>query len=671
MQLLSLATVALCAVAMQALSQAVDETKFNIQIVFTTPVSAAAKASFDAAVARWQEVITGDIGKAVTIQKGQAVCGQGAAAQAITVDDILIFAAIQPIDGVGKVLGSAGPCGFSGGKVRLGSMQFDSADVDNLVAQDKFTSTVLHEMGHIIGVGGDWARRGLVSPTAQGTPFLYLGKQGAVGQTEVGGTGKPVVEDIGGAGTARVHWKESVYKNELMTGFISGQTQPMSALTIRSLQDLGYQVDITKADAFSIAAGATNAPVSATKKPTVAGVTRSPTKAPTTKSPTNGNDPNAVFNIDLVFTTAVTPSQRAAFEGAVAKWTKVITGDIGNTASVPKGTNICGQTLQNDLVVDDIVIFAGISPIDGVGKILGQAGPCGFDNGGKVRLGSMQFDVADTDSLEAKGTLTATILHEMGHVLGIGTQWEGKNLISPGNAPFLYLGANGIQGQKDIGGQGNPIIEDQGGAGTARGHWKESVYQNELMTGFLSGNTQPMSRLTVQALKDLGYVVDLTQADAFTIPSAAGRRLRDLKDKHDLEEMNKDLEIGERELQTVGGDWETSYPADKIVWNIPTQDKELTEDGEEKTEWEVGFSGDIHDFDAQESNAGAIAGGVIGGLFIVGAAAMVVIRRRKSTSQAAPTAQLTAQNPMFADASKGQQQQYPGQYQGQYPGQYA
>jgi hypothetical protein len=74
----------------------------------------------------------------------------------------------------------------------LGSMQFDSADVDALVANGKFTSTVLHEMGHIIGVGADWARKGLVTPTAQGTPFLYKGANGAIGQKEIGGAGQPV-----------------------------------------------------------------------------------------------------------------------------------------------------------------------------------------------------------------------------------------------------------------------------------------------------------------------------------------------------------------------------------------------------------------------------------------------------------------------------------------------
>ena len=38
----------------------------------------------------------------------------------------------------------------------------------------------------------------------------------------------------------------------------------------------------------------------------------------------------------------------------------------------------------------------------------------------------MQFDSADLASLEAQGQLVNVILHEMGHVLGLGTIWTGQ-----------------------------------------------------------------------------------------------------------------------------------------------------------------------------------------------------------------------------------------------------
>jgi hypothetical protein len=94
-----------------------------------------------------------------------------------------------------------------------------------------------------------------------------------------------------------------------------------------------------------------------------------------------------------------------------------------------------------------------------------------------------------------------------------------------------YFGANGNQGNTEIGGVGQAVIEQDGGAGTARGHWDEETYFNELMTGFISGSTQPLSRLTARALVDLGYTIDVTKSDSFSI--ASGRRLRNTQEEED------------------------------------------------------------------------------------------------------------------------------------------
>ena len=52
-------------------------------------------------------------------------------------------------------------------------------------------------------------------------------------------------------------------------------------------------------------------------------------------------------------------------------------------------------------------------------------------------------------------------------------------------------------------------MENVGGPGTADAHWRSSVFQSELMTGFLiNAPTHPASRLTVLSLADLGYVVN-------------------------------------------------------------------------------------------------------------------------------------------------------------------
>lgn len=64
------------------------------------------------------------------------------------------------------------------------------------------------------------------------------------------------LETGGGSGTAGSHWSDAVFKNELMTGYISTGTvgsmvaDPFSALTIASLKDLGYAVSYAPADTY-------------------------------------------------------------------------------------------------------------------------------------------------------------------------------------------------------------------------------------------------------------------------------------------------------------------------------------------------------------------------------------------------------------------------------------
>lgn len=219
----------------------------------------------------------------------------------------------------------------------------------------------------------------------------------------------------------------------------------------------------------------------------------------------------------------MTTQETQAFQDAKTRWESVITTDFAAATSIPVGTAICDQPPATRAVpIDDILIYVEVKPIDGVNKILGQAGPCGFLQN-KVRVGKMTFDSADTAAMASGGSLRSVILHEMGHVLGIGTTWS--RLISPSTVTsnIQYFGTQGNLGHTEVGGTGNAIIEDLGGSGTARGHWKDSVYQTELMTGYISA-TNPMSRMTIRALADLGYVVNPDVADPYTVPGSSGRR---------------------------------------------------------------------------------------------------------------------------------------------------
>ncbi|MBR9990730.1 MAG: peptidase, partial [Gemmatimonadetes bacterium] len=49
------------------------------------------------------------------------------------------------------------------------------------------------------------------------------------------------------------------------------------------------------------------------------------------------------------------------------------------------------------------------------------------------------------------------------------------------------------------------------------------VLSTELMTGYISGGNNPLSRITIGAMLDLGYQVNFGAADAYLLPGASVR----------------------------------------------------------------------------------------------------------------------------------------------------
>ncbi len=220
--------------------------------------------------------------------------------------------------------------------------------------------------------------------------------------------------------------------------------------------------------------------------------------------------PTGSFSITLRIS-GMTASQETIFRQAAARWQQAIVGDLPDM-------------VYNGVAVDDVLIDASARSIDGVNGILGQAGPDAFRSGTYLPYhGSMQFDSADLASLEASGQLQSVIIHEMGHVLGIGTIWSARGLLSgAGTADPRFRGTQATAEYNRLFGRnesGVPV-ENSGGAGTRDSHWRESVFGNELMTGYLNSGFNPLSRMTIASLADLGYQVNLAAADPYTPPAA-------------------------------------------------------------------------------------------------------------------------------------------------------
>ena len=223
----------------------------------------------------------------------------------------------------------------------------------------------------------------------------------------------------------------------------------------------------------------------------------------------------APYTIEVRFLGGLTQNQKDAFRAAADRWTRVIVGSLPPVV-------VEGETIRG------VLILAQGAIIDGPGKILGQAGPTRLRpaNAGQAAFipakGEMMFDSADLADMETRGTLRDVITHEMGHVIGIGTIWSHKSLLNgAGTNNPMFIGPNATREYGVLRGTGptSVPVENTGGQGTADSHWRDTVFGNELMTGFVGSAGNPLSRMTVASLQDMGYGVNLGAAEPYQLPS--------------------------------------------------------------------------------------------------------------------------------------------------------
>jgi hypothetical protein len=85
-----------------------------------------------------------------------------------------------------------------------------------------------------------------------------------------------------------------------------------------------------------------------------------------------------------------------------------------------------------------------------------------------------------------------------------------------------FHGANAMREYGKLRGSATPLpvpVENKGGEGTVDSHWRDTVFGAELMTGFVNEGGNPMSRLTIASLQDLGYEVNMDVAQPYHLPN--------------------------------------------------------------------------------------------------------------------------------------------------------
>ena len=238
------------------------------------------------------------------------------------------------------------------------------------------------------------------------------------------------------------------------------------------------------------------------------------------------------FEIEIVFATSVTRAQEAAFRRAAERWMAILAPTELPDARFNRTVG-CGEDPRFERhveTIDDLMIVVAVGEIDGPRGVLGRAGPCWIRTVTWLPIyGRIEMDAADLERLET-GDLEEAILHEMGHVLGIGSVWSRLDLLrdpaSETSTPDTHFtGPLAIAAFDEAGGTGyggaKVPVENMGGSGSRNSHWRETVLALELMTPVQHlGVAEPLSAITIQSLADLGYEVESTWAEPYQLPSA-------------------------------------------------------------------------------------------------------------------------------------------------------
>ncbi|MDW3223209.1 MAG: leishmanolysin-related zinc metalloendopeptidase [Paracoccaceae bacterium] len=178
---------------------------------------------------------------------------------------------------------------------------------------------------------------------------------------------------------------------------------------------------------------------------------------------------------------------------------------------------------QPGITINDVVINVYAFDIDGEDGFVAFGRPNGLVKQSGYTLptrGSVDFDTADLNRLEASGTLFEVLLHEVAHVLGFGTLWEANGVYEIGSGQ--YTGTNAVNAYRA---EFDPVAEFvpaelDGAPGTRDAHWDETWAggPNELMTGYVEPPLF-LSETTIASFRDLGYE---TRAVVTAIPLPSG-----------------------------------------------------------------------------------------------------------------------------------------------------
>ena len=263
------------------------------------------------------------------------------------------------------------------------------------------------------------------------------------------------------------------------------------------------------------------------------------------------------YNIDLISITPMTETQAAAYRNAAEKWMRVLAGtelpDMPVGAEIPVG---CWDDVSDRRVdsVDDLLLVVAVGTFESASTIA-SAGSCRRHADSMLPwMGRVKFNERYLAEIEADGGLEEVVLHEMGHTLGLGGyDWGQFDLLANPTLTWLWItvlhnpgedthftGPLAAEAFDAAGGtnytDGDKVpVENCSGSGSGDAHWRELYWSDEvkdsncregeiLLGGELMSPTYnfgvraALSNITIQALADMDYTVNASQAEAYSLP---------------------------------------------------------------------------------------------------------------------------------------------------------
>ena len=238
------------------------------------------------------------------------------------------------------------------------------------------------------------------------------------------------------------------------------------------------------------------------------------------------------FDIQLVADTGFTSEQRTAIRAGLERWAAVLVNDLPDqpfpNGHVPSHHCVDLKVLEiaAGSTVDDVLLGIGIERDQ---ELLFRSATCQIrSTRPRPLLLYLGIGEGHLASFEPPA-LTGFVVHTVGHLLGFGSSWGGdvwNRLRDRGEGvdthfpdPQTVSAFDAAGGLSWDGGSKVPV-ENRGESWLTDRHWRNSVMGDEVMSSehhIHAAAGLPLSAITVQSMATLGYEVDVTMADPYTV----------------------------------------------------------------------------------------------------------------------------------------------------------